>query len=624
VGAAAAASALAAGSGLRALLGGTAWAALLAGAIGCGGGSGGGGQRGSAVAGVAAVGAPLAGATVTVKDRSGNTVDATTGADGGYAVNLAALDAIFLVQVTSAAPAAELYSVGTQGGGIVNLTPLTDVALRAYYQAQGLDVADVFDDLDVDSTLPTASEVAALSAALRGLVAPLLEERGLDADEALAFDIFSTPFAAASGDPFDELLDDTVVTGTTYSVSGTTTQDVIITASAGSLEIESTTTGPGGSSSATTSVTVTPGQDQSALEAALAGSLTTLQQLFAAASVQAPQAVDLQPLFVTQGYLDGGRGRALSIQQLIGALAGRDLAVLAIERVLAFEAAGAGAPATGDVIQVSIRVRETAGGQTAVSVDDGSTEEAVTYALRREASGAYLLIGDQRILSTDIGNLFSLLHDDSDAATPTGSKQFTVFATAPAGAITSVDATFKLVGSAQTTVTLAKTPDGAIDTFALPGGPPKQPGTLEVGTAVTFAITPAVGSPTTITRPVASQLEETVRITHVKVGAGPLRTITELYANETVASTAGQQVTLTFERPRTFGVAENRPFGLLSGASGASDFIDATIRSLDPTATTASFNVPATVSGQTLASYGLTLDFADGSANAIHLTLSVD
>jgi hypothetical protein len=52
--------------------------------VACGGGGGGGSQPTSSLAGVAAVGAPIAGATITLRDVNGKTISVVADAAGEY------------------------------------------------------------------------------------------------------------------------------------------------------------------------------------------------------------------------------------------------------------------------------------------------------------------------------------------------------------------------------------------------------------------------------------------------------------------------------------------------------------------------------------------------------------
>lgn len=589
-------------------------------ASGCGGGgSSGGGGGGTGLGGTAAVGAPLVGAAITAKDRAGNVATTTTAIDGSYAVDVTGFEDLFLVEVSSSTLASDLYSIGTQGGGIVNLTPMTDLALRAYYDAQGLDVAAVFDTLGASSTIPTAAEVQGLRSALRDLLVPILEEHGLVAAD---FDIFASTFDA-DGSGFDGVLDDTTFSPSGYTTTATTTQTVTITIANGSATVTSTTQGAAGTSQTSTRVAFADVLEQAALNEALAGASATLEALFATITARGASlaASDLLPFFAASGYLDGGRDRDASIAQCVDAFGGRSMAFVRIERVLAFDA-GAGTGSATDFLQVAVRLSESADGITVEGPDVGSTEESLSFSLGRQTDDTFLLVGNQRALSIDFGNIFQLRQSAQDPVTPTAEARFTIFATALAGAIDTVSVTCTTSTSA--TIELVKDPGGTLDSFGLPAGF-TLPGTLAVGSVISYAATTtAPATAFTIEETIGGALAESLRITGVRIGAGANEDLTTFFARQDpLADILGQTVTLTFQRPTTFTIARSAPFGFLHGVPSQDVFLDATIRRPDPTASTVTFEVPATAGGQVPTGVSLTLDFADNTNGSIQLSLFV-
>src|SRR5262245_10483366 len=126
---------------VRRLVAGGLVAFLLLRLAACGGGGGGGGSAPpppppTTLSGVAATGAPLAGATVVLKDRNGTTRQVTTANDGTFTVDVTTLTAPFLLQVTGSGGSPVLFSAAT-ASGTTNVHPYTDLAVRAYYQAIG-------------------------------------------------------------------------------------------------------------------------------------------------------------------------------------------------------------------------------------------------------------------------------------------------------------------------------------------------------------------------------------------------------------------------------------------------------------------------------------------------------
>src|SRR5512142_3327314 len=105
---------------------------------GCSSGSGGGNGNQRTVSGTAASGAPLASVTVTLKDATGASRTATTAADGRFSIDTTGLTPPFLVLVADAGGA--LYSVSADAAAqsTINVTPLTDLIIRSWYEVQGV------------------------------------------------------------------------------------------------------------------------------------------------------------------------------------------------------------------------------------------------------------------------------------------------------------------------------------------------------------------------------------------------------------------------------------------------------------------------------------------------------
>lgn len=117
---------------------------------GCGsGGAGTGGDTptvGQAITGTVATGAPLAGATVTIKDSAGKTATGTTAANGVYSIAVTGMTPPFMLVATKAGeqnmysvlPAMDMASANTQN---VNITPVTTLVL---YQLSEADPASMY------------------------------------------------------------------------------------------------------------------------------------------------------------------------------------------------------------------------------------------------------------------------------------------------------------------------------------------------------------------------------------------------------------------------------------------------------------------------------------------------
>lgn len=118
-------------------------AAFIALLTGCGGGGAGTGTGTSSTAtaaavqtisGIAATGAPLASATVTIKDSAGKTASGTTAADGAFSVVVTGMTPPFMLVTTkigqqnmySILPAMDMATTNTQN---VNITPITTLVM---------------------------------------------------------------------------------------------------------------------------------------------------------------------------------------------------------------------------------------------------------------------------------------------------------------------------------------------------------------------------------------------------------------------------------------------------------------------------------------------------------------
>ena len=179
----------------------------------CGGGGGGGGGGGTAVTGTAAMGAAIAGATITLVDATGATATATTAVNGTFTVNTTGLTPPFMIKLVSGGTT--LFSVSAEASAdtVVNVTPLTDLILRTWYDVQGVDVAAAF-AAPVADPPPSPQAVEVIGQVVQRIVQLWLDQAGVSGD----FDIISTPFTA-DGAGVDQVLDWTTVDTTTGGIT---------------------------------------------------------------------------------------------------------------------------------------------------------------------------------------------------------------------------------------------------------------------------------------------------------------------------------------------------------------------------------------------------------------------
>jgi chitodextrinase len=173
--------------------------------------------RATTLSGTAASGAPIASATITVKDKYGAVKTIETGLDGKYNVDVTGMTAPFLLQVQSGDTT--FYSIASDTG-TANIHPFTDLIIKSWYKAQGNDIDTDFGGSGALTSPPTTNEIGTIEAVVRGILSTWLTQVGLS--EA-SFNLVTSPFDA-NNEGFDEVLDNTTVTiDTTGQVSVTST-----------------------------------------------------------------------------------------------------------------------------------------------------------------------------------------------------------------------------------------------------------------------------------------------------------------------------------------------------------------------------------------------------------------
>ncbi len=186
--------------------------AVLTNMVACGGGGGGGGAEGASpvasLAGTAAVGAPLAGAEVTLKDANGKTLSVTADANGSFVfsdISGVVAPAMLKATGTAGGETYTLYSLASTlpdkgASGVVNVTPVTDGAVG---QALGtLSPEDAFNSATAIKTIDLG-KLAQVKTKLVEAVKEVLTALGNDASKV---DLFATPFKA-DNTGLDKLLD---------------------------------------------------------------------------------------------------------------------------------------------------------------------------------------------------------------------------------------------------------------------------------------------------------------------------------------------------------------------------------------------------------------------------------
>ncbi len=186
--------------------------------------------KATTLSGTAAAGAPIASATITLKDMYGALKTIDTGTDGKYVVDVTGMTAPFLLKITSGATT--LYSTAT-ATGTANIHPFADLIIRNWYKVQGSDIDTDFGGTGALLLPPTTSEIATIEAVIRNILSAWLTNVGLSATD---FNLLNSSFDA-NGEGFDKILDN-------MKVTIDTTGQVVITST-------DPTTGIGGTSIST-------------------------------------------------------------------------------------------------------------------------------------------------------------------------------------------------------------------------------------------------------------------------------------------------------------------------------------------------------------------------------------
>ncbi len=556
---------------------------------GCSSGGGGGGNQ-RTVSGTAASGAPLASLTVTLKDASGASRTATTAANGSFSIDTTGLTPPFLVQVADAGGA--LYSVSADAAAqsTINVTPLTDLIIRSWYEVQGVPVESAFANPAADPA-PSPEVVAVIADVVKSIVQLWMEQNGVAAD---SFSLISTPFAA-NGSGIDRVLDLTSVDTTTGLITvsdGSTLQQstVSYSTSDGSMSVETTTQGDAGTSTST-SGTVVPvaTAQQSALDA-----ITALCDAFAATANSkgaSLQGSDLAP-YLDAGGVWGGMSASDWAGQVAYAIRGTTVSFSGVV-IKSLDAAGT-------VADTVFQLRQSQGGQTsAMPVELSFTK----------VGGSWLISGDGRPAALEVR---------ANMVTNQGSNNNT-------GLVLEVH---------------VSAPQGAISGVTLTGGPwnayPIPPASMEVapwnntlrfdtfetydpnasisgGAPFTFVVTPTGGSPETHTLTVNAITTEAIAITNLTGG--------------TLADAQlGSARTVSWTLPKTFAIASVRAGTVAFSQDGSlqtlkcDDMGEQVV--LGTTSTSAQMTIPATCSGYatTSAEIYILVNGVNGEMSTVYYT----
>ena len=567
-------------------------------------GGGASGVGGASLSGTAAVGAPLVNATITVKDRNGLQTTGTTGADGKYSVNVSALTAPFLLKVTAAGNP-DRYSVGSQSG-IVNLTPHTDMVVRNYYRARGLDIAAVFTALSPADPIPTTDEVALLVDQTKALIARSLAGNNVDPD---GYNFITTAFDANNAG-VDAVLAASTLTdnGTTMTLTvndGGTTQTSAVTADSGTNIVTAVTTVTSGVNTATSASSTLVPSTSNAITA-LAGANAGLMQL--------KNIVNAQGSALTSAHLaaliaPGARMEGLSGAQMTGRLAadlrGKTIVTVNAGKIRSYDD-------VNKVIDVDAAIVESAGG--------GLAESKFTIVFK-QVGASWLLFGDQKLGEVGFAPQSLIEHDNLN---PTGlaTKQVSVDVRVPQGLI---DLGAGVNINCPTLLTLfnntAVANSGTTSSTFHPTTNPADDFTVTYDfffvKAANLANYPSPGTLCNITMtPVGS-----APVSYQVVTGATTTETTTLTTNPggfAIGSVVGQAVNMIWTLPTTFQVTEIRTAANAQNAFNGNTVVNEVVHG--PAATSGSVSIPTTVAGQPTNQTTINLGYrGPNGENILHL-----
>jgi Big-like domain-containing protein len=150
------------------------------------------------VEGTAAQGAPLADASISLRDARGQYAANSADAAGHFRVEAAGMTGPFLLKAVT--PEGRVLYGMAPDFGTANVDPYTDLLVREWYAAHGSDADRAFAG---QGTVPAAADMQTLDRGLSAKLADVLSAQGLDARQ---FSLLSTPFEADHSG-FDAVLD---------------------------------------------------------------------------------------------------------------------------------------------------------------------------------------------------------------------------------------------------------------------------------------------------------------------------------------------------------------------------------------------------------------------------------
>jgi hypothetical protein len=564
------------------------------------------------VTGTASLGAAIIGAAVTLKDANGMTTTGTTASDGTFTLNTGGMSPPFLVKAVTATASGSfpagttLYSVSADGNVTthINIHVLSDLIVRSYYSANGIDADTAFASPTASgNAAPTPLAVQNLANAVIAVVQLWFNNAGLTVTPLTppasgSINLISSTFLANNTalDSVLHIMGETVnpATGavTALTVTGGNVAEAATPAySSGAITVNTTTTnsGTGVTSSESISGLLLSTTPQLSAILGINAQLTALQAAINKNSSTLTGSV-LLPYFASD-YLNDSDSASVDAVGFASELTGATLTGLQVGTVKSINTT----TNIADVITVSTI---TQGGVTAPN----QTQEF----LFKEESGSWLIYGDQRVAqvsitaqnrtsqgSPSLGNnsngayMFAEVEAPSGAvtnATVSGGGNIWPNCTVPTScAFTGAVSTTTLQEQAMVVQNGQNYGDFLLLSDYLGGNPQVLPA---AGTQFTFNLTSTSGNKQ-YTLPSTAFTTEVISISNAPT-SGPLTLI------------VGQTVTYKWSLPTTYAIAQVNLFAyILNGAPTNPATTSCSISSsssLTMTSTSGTITIPANMS----------------------------
>jgi hypothetical protein len=528
------------------------------------------------LSGTAAKGAALGGVTVTVKDSTGKVATATTSATGSYAVNTSGMTAPLLVQATLAS-GTKLYSVTADGSAttVANITPLTDLIIRSWYDVQGVSVDNAFAS-PTAAPPPTPVQVQTIAQTVLQVMQLALNTYSVSVTNGV--DLISQPFVA-DHTGIDKVLDNTQLTvGTSVTLvatAGSSTQTTVISYNTATLSLTANTTTVNGTSTSTSSVStlvpVSSAQSQALqdINASLASFASVINSKGTALT-----ATDVIS-FADPDLLNEGLNRTQFATSMVKQFSQGQTVGFAVLQINSLDT-------TAGLAEAVFRVTETLGTQ--------SGTEIVTFAFKKTGS-TWLLYGDRRLAKISLQA--EARQNQGRNATGSG-PDINIDVQPPQNLVTAVAAASSATGNAPLTKQLQAVVDDSgllLDHFFFNTGALTPP-LPAVGTLFTLTLSKAAGGTAAYTVPLNAFTTELIQVTN-PIGV----TLADAHV--------GGALPVSWTLPSTYAISKVKANAIVQTANFQCNVEPPNVLAITATSTT--LTMPATCNGEAITSVDINL-----------------